>query len=262
MSYVVAVANEKGGVAKTTTALSVGGALSQASASVLLIDLDPQANLTMSLGFQPSTLNGSIADVLLADRKLTDVCRGTRVGGVSLAPSNHDIAMAERYLDVRDNYERILQAAVASVPEFDFIILDCPPALGPVTQSALTAADLLVIPTQCEYFSAHGVREVLYLVRAIRERLNPLLRYRLLLTMVDRRNRIHRHLEDQIRNAFGRAVFETVIEVDTRLREGPIFAKPITAYAPESRAAEQYTQLAKDMRSYAEESLRPAKKSA
>jgi chromosome partitioning protein len=121
---------------------------------------------------------------------------------------------------------------------------------------------LLVIPTQCEYFSAHGVREVLFLVRGIRERLNPLLRYRLLLTMVDRRNRIHRHLEDQIRNAFGRAVFESVIEVDTRLREGPLFAKPITAYAPESRAAEQYSVLAKELMSYAEESLRPAEKSA
>lgn len=262
MTYVVAIANEKGGVAKTTTALSVGGALSQESPSILLVDLDPQANLTMSLGFQPNALRGSVADVLLSDRKLSEICRGTRVTGLSLAPSNHDIAMAERYLDVRDNYERILQDAVAHSPDFDYVLLDCPPALGPLTQSALTAADLLIIPTQCEYFSAHAVREVLFLVRLIRERLNPLLRYRLLLTMVDRRNRIHRHLEEQIRRAFGRAVFDTAIEVDTRLREGPLFAKPISAYAPESRAAEQYALLAKELKSYAEESLRPTKKSA
>lgn len=262
MSYVVAVANEKGGVAKTTTALSVGGALSQKATSILLVDLDPQANLTMSLGFQPGTLKRTIADVLLADLRLADVCRGTRVPGLDLAPANHDIAMAERYIDVRDNYEQILQNAVDEALGFEYIMLDCPPALGPLTQSALTAADLLVIPTQCEYFSAHAVREVLVLVRAVRERLNPLLRYRLLLTMVDRRNRIHRHLEEQIRRAFGRAVFETAIEVDTRLREGPLFAQPITAYAPESRAAQQYAQLAQELRSYAEESLRPTKKSA
>jgi chromosome partitioning protein len=262
MSYIVAVANEKGGVAKTTTVLSIGGALSQDSAAILLVDLDPQANLTMSLGFQPNTLKGSIADVLLSDRNLNDVCRGTRVGGLSLAPSNHDIAMAERYIDVRDNYERILQEALARSPEFEYILLDCPPALGPLTQSALTAADLLIIPTQCEYFSAHAVREVLLLVRLVRERLNPLLRYRLLLTMVDRRNRIHRHLEQQLRRAFGQAVFDTAIEIDTRLREGPLFAKPIGAYAPESRAAQQYSLLAKELRSYAEKSIRPTQESA
>jgi len=262
MSYIVAIANEKGGVAKTTTALSIGGALSRDASSILLVDLDPQANLTMSLGFQPRRLKRSIADVLLTDQSLTEVCLDTRIPGLSLAPANHDLAMAERYMDVRDDYERILQNAVSDTPGFDYIMIDCPPALGPLTQSALTAADLLVIPTQCEYFSAHAVREVLFLVRAIREQSNPLLRYRLLLTMVDRRNRIHRQLEEQIRRGFGRAVFETVIEVDTRLREGPLFAKPVTAYAPESRAAQQYTQLAKELRSYAEESVKPTKKSA
>ena len=262
MTYVVAVANEKGGVAKTTTALSLGAALMKDARAILLIDLDPQANLTMSLGFQPSGLQRTIADVFLVDESLAAICRETRVAGLVLAPANHDLAMAERYIDVREDYEQILQTAVSDGRSFDFIMMDCPPALGPLTQCALTAADLLIIPTQCEYFSAHAVREVLYLVRSIRQRTNPLLRYRLLLTMVDRRNRIHRTLEDQIRRAFGRAVFETVIDVDTRLREGPVFAQPITVYAPESRAAQQYVQLAHELRSYAEESLRPTQKSA
>lgn len=256
MTYVIAVANEKGGVAKTTTTLSLGAAMVEQRQKALVVDLDPQANLTLSLGIKPNDLNGTISDVLLGSGDLQSITHETPLPGLDLAPSNNTLLMAERFLGVRDDHELLLKRALERVEEYDTILLDCPPALGMITRLALTAADLLIIPTQCEYFSAHALQDVLELIRDLRATTNPRLRYRLLLTMVDRRNRIHRSLYEQVRTAFGKAVFDSVIEVDTRLRESPIFAQPITVYAPRSRGAQQYRQLAKELKSYAQETVR------
>ncbi len=262
MTYVIAIANEKGGVAKTTTALSLGAALVESRQQVLLVDLDPQANLTLSFGIQPTELHATVADVFLGGQTLLKVSRETGLPGLELAPSNHELMMAERFLTIRENYEILLREALKTVDDFDVILLDCPPALGPLTRSALSASNLLLVPTQCEYFSAHALREMLNLIREIRQRNNPRLRYRLLLTMLDRRNRIHRSMYEQVRRAFGTAVFETVIEVDTRLRESPVFARPITLYAPRSRGAEQYRALANELRHYAKETVGSTPRSA
>ncbi|MGA9532302.1 MAG: ParA family protein [Anaerolineales bacterium] len=256
MSYTVAVANEKGGVAKTTTALSLGAALAERGEEVLLVDLDPQANLTLSLGIKPNDVSGGASDLLLGDGTLESVRQETRVPGLTLVPANSELLMAERFLSVRQNYETLLGERLNSSGEFNYVLLDCPPALGVTTHSALTAADLLLIPTQAEFFSASALRDVIDLVRDIRAHSNPGLRYRLLLTMLDQRNRIHRTLYEQIRRTFGKAVLETVIEVDTRLRESPIFAKPITEYAPDSRGAAQYRALAEELMAYAKEATR------
>jgi chromosome partitioning protein len=255
MTFIVAIANEKGGVAKTTTALSLGATLVESRQKALLVDLDPQANLTLSLGFKSSDLNGTISDVLLGSGEFTGITHETSLPGLDLAPANHNLMMAERFLDVRDDFDQLLRRSLKAIDEYDVVLLDCPPALGTITRCALGAADLLIIPTQCEFFSAHALQDVLDLVREVRRISNPRLRYRLLLTMFDRRNRIHQSLHEQVRKAFGAAVFETVIEVDTRLRESPIFGQPITAYAPRSRGAEQYRQLAKELRTYAQEAV-------
>jgi len=255
MTLTIAIANRKGGVAKTTTALSLGAALVESRQEVLLVDLDPQANLTLAMGVTPASLERSVADVLLGTLPLSQLTRETSLPGLDLAPANQELLLAERFLAVRDNYEVLLEQALDTVPGYDVILLDCPPALGPLVHTALTAAQLLIIPTQCEYFSAYALRDVLALIREIRQRANPHLRYRLLLTMLDRRNRIHRSLHDQIRQAFGKAVFDTEIEADTRLRESPILGQPITQYAPESRGAQQYRQLAQELRQYAEETV-------
>lgn len=256
MTYVIAVVNEKGGVAKTTTALSLGAAMVELHEKALVIDLDPQANLTLALGLKPNELNGTVSDVLLGSGDLQTVTHETPLPGLDLAPSNNGLLLAERFLGVRDDHELLLKRALARVDEYDTVLLDCPPALGTITRLALTAADLLIIPTQCEYFSAHALQDVLELIRDVRGTTNPRLRYRLLLTMVDRRNRIHRSLYEQVRAAFGKAVFDSIIEIDTRLRESPIFAQPITVYAPNSRGAQQYRQLAKELKSYAQETVR------
>jgi chromosome partitioning protein len=255
MTTVIAIANEKGGVGKTTTALSLGAALAELQQRVLLIDLDPQANLTLGVGWRPGQAAASIADVLLGDAGLADILLPTQVAGLSIAPASDDLLQAERFLPVRQDFELILRDALGGCPGYDSVVVDCPPALGPLTRSALGAADLLVIPTQCEFFSAFALRQVINLVRSVRERVNPPLRYRLLLTMVDLRNAMHRSLAEEIRLAFGAAVFRSAIEVDARLRESPAFGKPITEYAPASRGAQQYRELAMELTEHVQATL-------
>ena len=255
MTMVVAIANEKGGVGKTTTALSLGAALAELRQQVLLIDLDPQANLTLGVGLRPGQAPASVADVLLGDAALSDILLPTQVAGLSIAPASDDLLQAERFLPVRQDFELILRDALSASAHYDSVVVDCPPALGPLTRSALGAADLLVIPTQCEFFSAFALRQVINLVRSVRERVNPSLRYRLLLTMVDLRNTMHRSLAEEIRLAFGAAVFRSAIEVDARLRESPAFGKPITEYAPASRGAQQYRELAMELTEHVQATL-------
>jgi chromosome partitioning protein len=256
MSYRIAIANEKGGVAKTTTALSLGAALAEQGRPVLLVDLDPQANLTMSLGLKPTQLQHTVADLLMGDGTLNQVALNTELEGISLVPANQELLMTEQFLRVRQNYEEILKEHLAKDGDYAFVLLDCPPTLGVTTRNALVAAELLIIPTQAEFYSASALHNVLDLIRGLRRGPNPDLRYRLLLTMLDRRNRIHKTLFDQIRKTFGPAVFNTVIEVDTRLRESPIFGQPITAYAPKSRGAEQYRALGEELMEYATQANR------
>jgi chromosome partitioning protein len=255
MSYTITIANEKGGVAKTTTTLSLGAAIVENDYKVLLIDLDPQANLSLALGYDPSELDISMADVLMGRRNLPDIIIQTQVPNLDLAPANEEMLLAEQFLGIRENYEQMLSELLDNVPTYDFVLIDCPPAIGALTQSALTAADLHILPTQCEFFSAHAIRSSLNLIREIRERTNPSLRYRVLLTMMDPQNKLHQSLKQQIDKAFDKAVFETVIEIDGLLRESPLFAQPITTYAPDSKGAQQYRQLAQDLLDHARESI-------
>lgn len=247
MRQIITVANEKGGVAKTTTVLSLGGALVEAGFEVLLVDLDAQANLSLGLGVDPGKVRRSIADVLLNSASLLNISRETSIPGLDLAPSNMDMGLAERFLSIRQDYEHVLQNAIKNVPPYDYILLDCPPSLGAVSLNALTAADLIIIPTQPEYFSVHGLRGVLATIRRIRNQGNPNLSYRVLITMMDRRNRIHRTLSDQLRATFGDGVLQTVIEIDTKLRESTVVGLPITQYFTRSRSALQYRALAQEL---------------
>jgi chromosome partitioning protein len=253
MTITFAVANAKGGVAKTTTTLSLGAAFAEAGKRVLLVDLDPHANLTISLGLKPPSLPITITDVLLGSQNVEGVAKETSQDNLYLAPSKHELSMAETHLVVREHYQRVLAMALNHLEGFDLVILDCPPTLGALTHNALAAADLLIIPTQPEYFSAHALRDMLNLILSIRQIHNPKLRYRILLTMLDRRNRIHLSLAEQIRTAFSEATFNTEIDIDTRLRESPIFGKPINQYAPSSRATEQYRQLSEELGSFIHE---------
>jgi chromosome partitioning protein len=250
MTRIIAVANEKGGVAKTTTAITLGGALVELGQDVLLVDLDPQANISLALGIPPHTVRRSIADVLLKAVTPISVSRETSIPGLDLIPSNSEMGMAERFLPIRLQYKLILRDALASIYHYDTIILDCPPSMNVVTQNAMAAANMLIVPTQPEYFAAYALKNVMNAIRSIRINENPGLVYRILITMLDIRISSHKTLTNQIRKTFDKAVFETVIQTDTKFRESTIAGLPITHYAPRSRGAQQYRALAQELTQY------------
>lgn len=252
MSYIVAISNEKGGVAKTTTTLSLGAALADAGQKVLVMDLDPQANLTLALGVEPGSSAVTSSHILIESAPLMSARLATEIENLDLIPSHASIESAEQFLPVRTHYTAGLQRAIeaASPLPYDTILIDCPPFLGAITTNALSAADLLIIPTQAEYFSAYALRNMMGMIRRVRQEGNPGLGYRILITLLDRRNRTHRNIEEQLQNTFGEGLFKTVIEIDTKLRESPIAGLPITRYRPSARGSQQYRELAQELTEY------------
>jgi len=260
MAYSIAIANEKGGVAKTTTTLSLGAALGETGARVLLIDLDTQANLTLAVGLEPGKTAGTISKVLLENQPLSSVVHETAFPNLLIIPSSQEMGLAERFLPGRSGFERTLRQAMKEIPDgIQYVLLDCPPFLGAVTTNALVAANMLLIPSQAEFFSVYALRNLMNMVKRVRNQFNPTLTFRLLLTMVDRRNKVHRILSEQLRANFGSGVLETVIETDTKLRECIINGTPVIYHAPKTRAAFQYRSLAQEIVKYAQEAiLQPA----
>jgi chromosome partitioning protein len=255
MAYIIAISNEKGGVAKTTTTISLGAALAEAGKRILLIDLDPQANLTLAAGLEIGQSTTSSSNILIESEPLLNALQRTEIENIDIVPAHPNIESAEQYLPMRTNYTAAMRRAInQALPlPYDFIIFDCPPFLGAITQNALSAANLLIIPTQAEYFSAYALRNMMGIIRRIRQESNPDLAYRILITMLDRRNRTHRNIEEQLRNTFVHGLFETVIEIDTKLRESPIAGVPITKYKPSSRGSQQYRVLAQELIEYVKE---------
>lgn len=252
MSYIISIANEKGGVAKTTTTLSLGGALVEMGKKVMVVDLDPQANLTLSLGVEPDQNVKSLVNLILDKKQVVDALLPTQVNNLSLFPSNSDIRMAERLLPMESEYHLLLKNLIQPLAgNYDFILMDCPPFLGSITLNALMASNLLVLPTQAEYYSVFALKNMMAMVRQVRAMGNSELRYRLLLTMFDKRNGIHRSLAEHLRTSFNTGVLDTVIEIDTRLRESPLTGLPIVYHAAKSRGALQYRFLAQEILNYA-----------
>jgi len=249
MTRVIAVANSKGGVAKTTTCLSLGGSLAEQGQLVMLVDLDPQAHLTSSLGIEPETLRRTVGDALLGQSSLVAVSHETSVYGLDLAPANRELVVLNKILYNRPGYEYRLKTSLDHTRHelYDVVLIDCPPTFGTLTINALTVADLIIIPVQCEYYSVQSLRQMLEMVSLIRRKTNPQLGYRLLATMFDMRNKVHPMILDYLRNHFSTALFQTIIQIDTRLRESPAFALPITKYAPKTRSALQYRALAQEL---------------
>ena len=254
MSWIISVANEKGGVAKTTSTLSLSGALVEMGYRVLVIDLDPQANLTLSLSEDESNHARSLIDLLVNNIPFEEAIKTTSLERLFLLPSNNQLGLAERLLPPRPNYNLLLKNLLdIQKSAFDFILIDCPPFLGAITTNALMASDLLILPTQAEYYSVFALRNMMALIRQIRTTGNPKLKYRLLITMFDKRNRIHCSLAEHLRTTFSTGVFDSVIEVDTKLRESSMAGQSIIYHSPKSRSALQYRFLAQEIIHYVEE---------
>ena len=256
MAYTLAISSQKGGVAKTTTTLGLAGALAEQGYRILAIDLDPQGNLSLGLGVQSQQIAYSLADALLNATPMEKIRLGTATDGIDIIPANKHLHLAERYLPSRPRYQYALKQALGHlIEEYDYILLDCPPSLSTLTTNALVAAQMALLPTQAEYFSAYALKPMLQMVRTVRTRYNPALAYRILLTMFRRRNRAHRIVRSRLEATFGDGLCQTVIETDTKLREAAIVGKPITHFAPRTRSAEQYRALAQELVTYVQKEI-------
>jgi chromosome partitioning protein len=249
MTTTIAIGNQKGGVAKTTTTLSLGAAFAEMGHSVLLVDLDPQANLTLSLGLQPHNLRHSAIDALLGTDSLVGVSRESAVFRMDIVPSNRELIILDKVLANKNGEQlRLRRKLDDSIHRlYDFVLVDCPPSAGNLTMNALAAANLLIVPVQCEFYAAHSLRQTTQLVRRAQIKNNPALKYRVLVTIYDQRNKISRLILEQLQGALSAMLFQTIIQIDTKLRESPAYGKPIARYAPSSRGARQYRDLAEEI---------------
>ncbi len=243
----MAVANQKGGVGKSTTAVSLGAALAEAGHPVLVIDLDPQGNASTGLGIRHESRDVTIYDVLVSDADVTKAVVATPVNGLYAIPSTIDLAGAE--IELVSQFSRELRLRKALEPlrvgVFDFILLDCPPSLGLLTINALAAAEELLVPIQCEYYALEGLGQLLRNVRLVQQNVNPALKLSgIVMTMFDPRTKLSEQVVDEVRKYFSDIVYRTIIPRTVRLSEAPGFGQPITVYDPRSRGAECYRDLA------------------
>ena len=241
------IANQKGGVGKTTTAISLGAALAQHGSRVLLVDLDPQGNATSGLGIRRQTVERGIYSVLLEDLPIPDAIVPTSVAGLELLPSSPEMAGAEVELVPALAREYRLRTALQHA-QYDTVIVDCPPSLGLLTINALTAADSVLVPVQCEYYALDGLAQLMTTIDAVKRRLNPPLEVlAIILTMADARNRLSMQVIEEVHRHFPELVARVRIPRAVRLAEAPSHGLPIGAYDPQSRGARAYDDLAQEL---------------
>lgn len=256
MAKIIAIANQKGGVGKTTTAINLAACLASLNKRVLLVDVDPQANATSGLGIPRDSAARNIYHVLILGEPISGVVRPTDFG-LNIVPSDRNLAGAEiEMVDLPDR-ELLLKNSLTEIKDdYDFVILDCPPALNLLTVNALAAADSLLVPIQCEYYALEGTTELFNTLTKIRRAVNPLLKIEgLVLTMYDDRINLSSAVATDLRGFYGNLVFQTVVPRNVRLAEAPSHGKPVIFYDPRSRGADAYLKLAEEMLTHEQEAF-------
>ena len=249
MGKTIAIANQKGGVGKTTTAINLAASLAMNHKRVLLIDADPQANATSGLGVEAKQMTSTIYECLVDEYPMASAAVNTCVEGLDIVGSRIDLVGAELELINKENRENVLRRSIDDAKQtYDYILIDCSPSLGLITVNALTAADSVIIPVQAEYFALEGISKLLNTVRIIKSKLNPSLRIEgFLLTMYDARLRLANQIYEELKSHFGDMVFNTVIPRNIKLSEAPSHGLPAILYDPNSRGATSHLQLAKEL---------------
>jgi len=249
MGRVIAIANQKGGVGKTTTAINIGASLALSGKRVLIVDTDPQGNSTSGLGLDMNNLTGSLYDVYSRKNDIENVIQSTGIENLYIVPSNLDLIGAEIELSDRDGREGILRQAIYYIREgYEFIFIDCPPSLSFLTLNALVAADSLLIPMQCEYYALEGISSLLRTYNLIKDNYNPSLSIEgILITMFDGRTTLANQVVEELRRHFGDKVYRTMIPRNVTLAEAPSHGKPVIIYDIRSKGAQSYLELAKEI---------------
>lgn len=255
MAKVIAIANQKGGVGKTTTAVNLSACLAYKGKKVMIIDVDPQGNTTSGLGVDKQNIEKSIYEVIINDENIENALMPTMVGNLFICPSNIQLVGAEVELVSVISRETRLKVALQDVKEkYDFIIIDCPPSLGLLTLNALTAADTILVPIQCEYYALEGLSQLMNTVKLVQRHLNPSLEVEgVVLTMFDARTNLSIQVVEDVKKYFRNKVYRTIIPRNVRLSEAPSFGLPIILYDPKSKGAECYLDLAQEVIDYSEE---------
>ena len=258
MGKIIVVANQKGGVGKTTTSINLSASLAISGHSVLLVDLDPQANATSGLGLTPNALPRTVYDCLVRATLPAEVLTSTGILRLSVLPANADLAGAEIELVAVPHRESVLKTVLEQlVEQYDYVLLDCPPALGLLTVNALVAATSLLIPVQCEYYAMEGLGRLMANVERVQSSLNKSLKIEgILLTMFDSRNSLSRQVADEIRGHFKDKVYRTVIPRNVTLAEAPSYGRPVLLYNAASSGSQAYLTLAKEFVNHGEEGAR------
>ncbi|MCI8342623.1 MAG: ParA family protein [Firmicutes bacterium] len=246
---IIAIANQKGGVGKTTTAINLSACLAEAGKNVLLIDADPQGNSTSGVGLEKNKIQETIYNMFLGEAEIGDIIKNTCVEKLKIAPSNMELAGAEIELIGNEKREFILKNEIEKIKnKFDFIIIDCPPSLNIITVNALSAADTVLVPIQCEYFALEGLEQLLHTIGLVKKRLNPSLELEgMVFTMYDSRTNLSLEVVEEVKHSLGPEVYRTIIPRNIKLGEAPSHGLPITLYADKSKGAESYRLLAEEV---------------